>query len=68
MLANYDMQEAFLKDIQEINRIQAEQGLPTLSAASNTGTIANTGAAQKLAAVPVKRKTEVVGKILKPPG
>ena len=31
MLANYDMQEAFLRDIQEMNRKQAEQGLPTLS-------------------------------------
>lgn len=45
MLANYDMQEAFLRDIHEMNRKQAEQGLPTLSG----GTISSGPAAQEAA-------------------
>ena len=67
MLANYDMQEAFLKDIQEMNRKQAEQGLPTLSG----GTIASGGSAaqQDIEAYRLmQQKTEIVGTILKPPG
>ena len=66
MLANYDMQEAFLRDIQEMNRKQAEQGLPTLSG----GTISSGPTLQETTEAPrlMQQKTEIVGTILKPPG
>ena len=32
LVANYDMQQAFLMDIAEVNRAQAENGLATMSA------------------------------------
>jgi len=62
--AKYDAQQALLADIAEINRKQAEQGLPTISSS-----VASTGLGVPVSNDAISASNSyVAGKILRPPG
>ena len=69
MMSKMSASDALLEDIREVNRIQAENGLPTLTAGSSSSASSSIPMEEKKpepVPVVVKPKTMIVGKILKP--